>query len=196
MISKDGRSLVASPRLNWFSSNSWNMRVTLMACLVKVRAHARVERSRRSPSRARRPKKAIRTDTPHNCERVAGLVLRVKLAFVIHPPDLANALRAAAHLPLLPHHRPGQHFDIQNSALCDWLCDQPAIRQWIFNVAKRHGAIQFDIETGRWRGVVTASTTPNDCQSRTNCPLKHGVFFHFRLFYNKREIEPFSLVFS
>jgi hypothetical protein len=55
-------------------------------------------------------------------------------------------------LPVLRHFQPGQSFDIMRSDVAAWLCDQPEIRQEVFNIFKRHGAIVY--EDGRWRGVA------------------------------------------
>jgi hypothetical protein len=69
-------------------------------------------------------------------------------------PDMEQAVRAAARMPDLPHHRPGERFNIQCSAVCDWLVDQAEVKQWVFNIFRKHGAIQFDAATGRWRGAA------------------------------------------
>jgi hypothetical protein len=71
------------------------------------------------------------------------------------PQDEQTALRDAATMPSLTHYHPGRSFDIQESQVCDWLCSRAPIRQWLFNFCKRHGAIEFDLETYCWRGAAT-----------------------------------------
>jgi hypothetical protein len=44
-------------------------------------------------------------------------------------------------MPLLDHFHPGRPFNILESDVIAWLCEQPEIRQEIFNYCKRHGAI-------------------------------------------------------
>jgi hypothetical protein len=62
--------------------------------------------------------------------------------------------RAASRMPLLPHFPcDGSPFDINKSEAVKWLCSQEAIKQTIFNMAKRHGMIEFDLEKRCWRGV-------------------------------------------
>jgi hypothetical protein len=62
-------------------------------------------------------------------------------------------MRAAANMPPLNHWPPGGNgFDIMRSAVADWLCQQPEIRQFIFNVCKRDGTIVFDLDSKTWRG--------------------------------------------
>jgi galactose mutarotase-like enzyme len=69
-------------------------------------------------------------------------------------PDFETALRAASTMPSLRHQRAGERFSIETSEAVDWLIKQPAVRQWTWNVLKRHGAICFEPETGRWRGAT------------------------------------------
>jgi hypothetical protein len=58
-------------------------------------------------------------------------------------------------MPTLNHYRHGERFDILGSDVAAWLVDQAAVRQWIFNICKWHGAIVYD--EGRWRGAATPS---------------------------------------
>jgi len=46
-------------------------------------------------------------------------------------------------MPLLDHHRHGRPFNIMESDVAAWLCEQPEIRQEIFNYYKRAGAIVY-----------------------------------------------------
>jgi hypothetical protein len=68
-----------------------------------------------------------------------------------HKPN--PALQAASNLPPLPHFRKGEPFDIMRSQAADWLCQQPEIRQWIWNWAKANNAIVLDLDTHRWQGA-------------------------------------------
>ena len=65
--------------------------------------------------------------------------------------DGESALKAAAQMPLLHHYVHGRRFDIMQSDVAAWLCDQPEIRQFVFNFCKRHGAVVWD--NGNWRGA-------------------------------------------
>jgi hypothetical protein len=57
-------------------------------------------------------------------------------------------------MPLLAHYQRGRPFDIMESDVAAWLCSQAAIRQFVFNYLKAHGAIQLDLESGQWRGTA------------------------------------------
>jgi hypothetical protein len=78
------------------------------------------------------------------------------------------ALRTAAKMPLLRHYHPGRRFDIQESEVVDWLVAQPEVRQMVFNLCKRAGAIQFDVETGGWRGAREPTDNHNPANLKTN----------------------------
>lgn len=78
----------------------------------------------------------------------------------MHPPTRNDrrwnrdfALREIANMPPLRHTVPGFRFDIMQSEVAAWLCDQPAVRQWVFNIAKREGVIQLDLAAGKWIGA-------------------------------------------
>jgi hypothetical protein len=64
-------------------------------------------------------------------------------------------------MPSLRHHRAGEQFNILESDAVAWLIEQPEVRQWVFNVLKRHGAIQFDTETHCWRGTAWSASREN-----------------------------------
>jgi hypothetical protein len=66
------------------------------------------------------------------------------------------AFKAAARMPVLDHFHKGRPFRIEESDVADWLCQQPEIRQEIFNWMKRLGAIVYD--NGKWRGAETPPT--------------------------------------
>lgn len=60
---------------------------------------------------------------------------------------------AARKMPPLQHFKPGERFDIMQSAAAAWLCEQPEIRQWVWNTVKADGSVVLDLETHTWRGV-------------------------------------------
>jgi hypothetical protein len=73
--------------------------------------------------------------------------------------DQRQAIEDASTMPLLQHFHPGRPFDIQESQVCDWLCSRASVRQMLFNWMKAHNAIQFDLESGRWRGAAWREDT-------------------------------------
>jgi hypothetical protein len=62
-----------------------------------------------------------------------------------------HALLRAAQMPPLRHKLPAQDFDIAKSEVVRWLCEQPEIRQHVFNWCNDKGAIVF--KDGLWHGV-------------------------------------------
>jgi hypothetical protein len=80
------------------------------------------------------------------------------------------ALKAAALMPLLPHNRSGEPFDITKSEVVHYLIAQPEIQQSVFNFCKRAGAINFDLDTGKWVG---ASYSASNELPATSSHLKH-----------------------
>jgi hypothetical protein len=60
-------------------------------------------------------------------------------------------VEAAAKMPVLRHFQPGQPFDIMKSNVVDYLVTLPEIRQEVFNLCKRSGAIVYN--DGLWRGA-------------------------------------------
>ena len=63
--------------------------------------------------------------------------------------------------PLTHWPNDGYGFDIMRSDVVDWMCQQPELRQWLFNLVRNAGAITYDLETRTWRGVAwTEVTTP------------------------------------
>ena len=52
-------------------------------------------------------------------------------------------------------HKVGDEFDIMRSEVAAWLCEQPSIRQYAFDIAHAAGVIVYDAGTGEWRGVGT-----------------------------------------
>jgi hypothetical protein len=64
-------------------------------------------------------------------------------------------------MPSLRHHRAGERFNILESDAVAWLIEQPEVRQWVFNVFKRHGGIPFDPETHCWRGTAWSASREN-----------------------------------
>jgi hypothetical protein len=55
-----------------------------------------------------------------------------------------SALRAASRMPPL-----------SRSAAIEWLCSQSELREQIFSWCRIEGAIQLDLQSGRWRGAAT-----------------------------------------
>jgi hypothetical protein len=71
-----------------------------------------------------------------------------------HTNSRETALAAARKMPLIDHFRRGEPFDIMRSKVCEWLCQQPEIRQDLFNHFRRSGAIVY--VDGQWRGADSA----------------------------------------
>ena len=69
------------------------------------------------------------------------------------PTDWDRMLDAARRCPMLDHYQRGRPFDIMASDVVAWLCEQPAIRQFIFNYVKHHEAIVY--VDGKWVGAET-----------------------------------------
>ena len=61
--------------------------------------------------------------------------------------------RVASRMPPLHHFLPEQPFNISKSEVVRWMIEQPEIQQTIFNMARRHSMITYDLETHTWRGV-------------------------------------------
>lgn len=62
-------------------------------------------------------------------------------------------LNPAKNMPALFHKLPNADFEVGKSEVIAWLIDQDEIKQKIFNMAVNHGAIKYDSETKKWRGV-------------------------------------------
>jgi hypothetical protein len=60
-------------------------------------------------------------------------------------------VEAASKMPILRHFQPGQSFDIMKSDVVDYLVSLPEIRQEVFNMCKRSGAIVY--HDGLWAGA-------------------------------------------
>lgn len=56
-------------------------------------------------------------------------------------------------MPPLRHSVDGQPFDINQSAVMNWILSQPDIKQWIFDKVKSSERIAYDASTRCWRGV-------------------------------------------
>ena len=70
-----------------------------------------------------------------------------------HQHKPSPAMQAASRMPPLVHWPDGQGFHIEQSKVCDWLVAQPEFRQLCFNLAKKWGAISYDLESRTWRGI-------------------------------------------
>lgn len=65
----------------------------------------------------------------------------------------AAKFQGAAKMPPL-RHKTCEPFDVMQSEVCDWLWNtQPQIRQLVFDMTKNTGLIEYDAESGVWRGV-------------------------------------------
>jgi hypothetical protein len=65
--------------------------------------------------------------------------------------DEQAALQAARRMPETVHYGSERPFNIMKSATVNWLVAQPEVRQWLFNWARKHGAIVY--HQGRWHGA-------------------------------------------
>lgn len=61
-------------------------------------------------------------------------------------------LKQAKNMPPLIHKTKVQDFNTKKSEVCDWLCQIPEVRQKIFDWAKEKRLIQYDSQTGKWKG--------------------------------------------
>ena len=78
----------------------------------------------------------------------------------MHVNRNSPAFKAAAKMPVLDHFHKGRTFDIMESSVAAWLCEQPEIRQEVFNFYKRNGAIVYG--DGKWRGVKSTQSELNE----------------------------------
>lgn len=62
-------------------------------------------------------------------------------------------LECAKKMPSLKHKILSGDFNINDSEVVKWLCEQPDIKQKIFNMAQNRGVIKYDPATQEWRGV-------------------------------------------
>lgn len=69
----------------------------------------------------------------------------------------SKLLDVAKKMPALRHSVPGETFDIRKSEVVKWLLDQPDIMNYLWNHVKQSGYVEYDSETGLWKGV------PDDC---------------------------------
>ena len=53
----------------------------------------------------------------------------------------------------LRHSFPGEKFDITESEAAAWISNQPEVMQKIFDTARYHGVIEYDSQTGKWKGI-------------------------------------------
>jgi hypothetical protein len=83
---------------------------------------------------------------------VVGVIIGNQLVSV-YRHKITPPLKAAAKMPPL-NHWPNQDFDIMQSEVAEWLCQQPEIRQEVFNWCKLRGAITYDLHEKRWRGIA------------------------------------------
>ena len=58
-------------------------------------------------------------------------------------------------MPALKHWDRSAPFGIAKSEVAKWLCDQPEVRQYVYNKMRGSKAIKFDKASGCWRGAAT-----------------------------------------
>lgn len=56
-------------------------------------------------------------------------------------------------MPPLLHTVKGEKFDISKSEAAVWISNQPEVMQKIFDMARYHGVIEYNQDTGTWQGV-------------------------------------------
>lgn len=62
----------------------------------------------------------------------------------------------AKRMPRLRHSIPNEPFDIRHSEIALWLCSQPSIMQYVFDMVaqpSRLGLIEYDNATKTWQGI-------------------------------------------
>lgn len=65
----------------------------------------------------------------------------------------SKALKCAASMPRLKHSNgDGEPFDTFKSEVINWMVEQPALRDAIFQFCNGSGAIVYDKASGEWRG--------------------------------------------
>jgi hypothetical protein len=77
-----------------------------------------------------------------------------------NPDNASRALKRAAQMPKLFHTLPREGFDLAKSQVVNWLCEQPEIRQAVFEWCNHTGAIVF--RDGRWHGAENGSEPPQE----------------------------------
>lgn len=63
-------------------------------------------------------------------------------------------LNAARRMPALHHTLPGKEFDAKSSEVLAWLASQSALMLYLFDKAKGNGLIEYDAESGTWKGTA------------------------------------------
>ena len=62
-------------------------------------------------------------------------------------------LDCVKQMPPLKHSVSGKKFDITESEAAAWISKQPEVVQKVFDMARYHGVIEYDSDTGMWQGV-------------------------------------------
>lgn len=62
-------------------------------------------------------------------------------------------LKCARRMPPLLHQKKGEKFNISESEAAKWIASQPEVLQKVFDMARYKGVIQYDPESGMWRGA-------------------------------------------
>ena len=64
-----------------------------------------------------------------------------------------DVVDAAKRMPPLFHKFPDEKFDIRKSRTLWWLVKQPEILKYIWDMVKQSGAIRYDSNTHKWKGI-------------------------------------------
>ena len=73
----------------------------------------------------------------------------------------SKAFTAASEMPAGKKHQPHAEFSWSESEVVKWLISTDDILGYLFNKAKESGAIEYDPETGTWRGCDSSSQVEN-----------------------------------
>lgn len=62
-------------------------------------------------------------------------------------------LLAAKKMPSLRRTQPGSYYVPERDDVLEWIAQQPPLLDYLFELARRAGAVTYDKATGTWRGV-------------------------------------------
>ncbi len=65
----------------------------------------------------------------------------------------SKKLDVAKKLPPSYHKLLGENYDAKKSEALQWLIQQPAIQEFVWDQIKQSGDVEYDRETGIWTGV-------------------------------------------
>ena len=98
-----------------------------------------------------RPARIVGGITDRRARALTTLLRLQQRRHVKRKTSMESELEAARRMLALRHFIPGRRFDVIESPAVDWLCQQDAVRQHVWNVCK--AGLVLDIESGKWRGV-------------------------------------------